>query len=125
MTASSKASGSAGASGMACGLCATKGKVPSVNGTVKVVDGVQVLEIGIKGETYNPNTFTAKAGMPIKVVFTGKADHCLAKPTFPKLKKSVNIGQSGSGTIDLGALTPGTYELTCGMGSHGGQLTVE
>ena len=110
---------------MACALCATKGKVPGVSGTVKVVDGVQVIEIGIKGEAYSPNTFTAKAGMPIKVVFSGKADGCLAKPTFPKLNKSVNIGQTGSGTMDLGVLTAGTYELTCGMGSHGGQITVE
>lgn len=110
---------------MACALCASKGNVPSVNGTVRVVDGVQVVEIGVKDNAYDPNTFTAKVGMPIKVVFAGEARNCLAKPTFPRLNKSVNIGDTGSGTIDLGALAAGTYELTCGMGSHGGQIIVQ
>jgi plastocyanin domain-containing protein len=122
---SSTAKGAMAASDMPCGPCATKGQTPVVNGTVKTVDGVQVVEIGIKDEAYTPNVFAAKAGAPIKVVFTGKASACLAKPTFPKLNKSTNLGATGSGTIDLGALTPGTYELTCGMGSHGGNLVVQ
>ena len=108
-----------------CALCASKGKVPSVKGAVKVVGGVQVIEIGIKDSAYSPNTFTAKAGVPIRVEVTGKASDCLAKPTFPKLNKSVDIGKTGSGTIELGVLSAGTYELTCGMGSHGGQIVVE
>jgi plastocyanin domain-containing protein len=125
MTASSQSSASADMADMGCGLCAAKGNVPTVSGTVKVVDGVQVAEIGIKDNVYTPNTFTAKSGMPIKVVFTGEASKCLAKPTFSKLNKSVSIAQSGSGTIELGTLAAGTYELTCGMGSHGGNIIVE
>jgi len=110
---------------MSCAPCATKGKVPAVNGTATVVDGVQVVEIGIKDEAYSPNMFTVKAGMPVKVVFAGAASDCLAKPKFPALKKSVDIGATGKGTIELGTLAAGTYELTCGMGSHGGSITVE
>jgi len=117
-------SSSAGMAQMDCGPCKGKGKVSTV-GTVKVVDGVQVVEIGIVGGTYAPNTFTAKAGMPIKVTVSGKATKCMAKPTFPALKKSVNIADTGTGTIDLGTLSAGTYELTCGMGSHGGNLIVQ
>jgi len=125
MSTSSNATGSMDMSDMDCALCANKGNVPSVKGTVKVANGVQVVEIGIKDKAYSPNTFMAKSGMPIKVVVTGKASDCLANPTFPKLNKSVDIEKTGSGTIELGSLTAGTYELTCGMGSHGGQITVE
>jgi len=120
----SSSTGSVGMAQMDCGPCKGKGKVSTV-GTVKVVDGVQVVEIGIVGGTYAPNTFTAKAGMPIKVTVSGKATKCMAKPTFPALKKSVNIADTGTGTIDLGTLSAGTYELTCGMGSHGGNLIVQ
>lgn len=125
MSASASASATMDKSDMDCAPCMSKGKVPAVSGTVKVVDGVQVLEIGIKDNAYSPNTFSAKSGMPIKVVFTGKASDCLAKPTFPKLNKSVDISTTGQGTMELGALQPGTYELTCGMHSHGGNLVVQ
>ena len=121
-----KASGGAmAASEMPCGQCANKGKVPTVSGAVKVVDGVQVVEVGMKDELYTPNTFAAKAGMPIKVVFTGKALACQSKPTFSTLKKSVDIKTTGTGTIDLGTLAAGTYEFDCAMGSYGGKIVVE
>jgi plastocyanin domain-containing protein len=60
----------------------------------------------------------------VRVVFTGKAKGCLAKPTFKALGKSGDVTQSGSASIDLGVLKPGTYTWTCAMGMNSGTITV-
>jgi plastocyanin len=108
-----------------CASCAGKGMAPMVEGTVTSENGSQIVAVGIKDGYYSPNTFTVKAGEPVKVVFTGKATGCLANPTFKSLNKTVNIEQTGAGTIDLGVLTPGTYEFSCKMGMTGGKITVQ
>jgi plastocyanin domain-containing protein len=98
---------------------------PMVDGAVKSENGVQVIAVGIKDGYYSPNTFAAKSGGPIKVVFTGKATDCLANPTFKSLNKTVNIEKTGTGTIDLGTLKVGTYEFGCSMGMTGGKIVVQ
>ena len=108
-----------------CAACGGKGMAPMVEGSVKTSNGAQVADVGIKNGYYSPNVFTAKAGVPTKVVFTGKATDCLASPTFKSLNKTVNIEKTGSGTIDLGALAPGTYEFGCSMGMVGGKIVVQ
>jgi plastocyanin domain-containing protein len=98
---------------------------PMVMGSVEASKGAQVAMVGIKDGYYSPNVFTAKAGTPIKVVFTGRAIKCLARPAFKTLGKSVNFEKSGTGTIDLGTLAPGTYEFGCKMGMVGGKIIVQ
>ena len=44
-----------------------------VPGETKMVDGIQVLDVGLVGGYYRPNRFTVQAGVPVKVVFTGWA----------------------------------------------------
>ncbi len=88
-------------------------------------NGVQVISIAVDGGYYVPNTVTASAGTPIKVVFTGKAKGCVAKPTFKSLGKSGDLTGTGKATIDLGTLAPGVYEFTCSMGMNTGTITVE
>jgi plastocyanin len=122
----SNASGVVGASGVQlCSECAGKGMPAKVTGSATVVDGVQVVDVQIVNGTYAPNVITAKAGVPIRVVFTGNAEKCLAKPTFKSLGKSGDVTGTGSATIDLGTLSPGTYEFTCSMGMNAGTITVE
>lgn len=105
-------------------LTCDKKKMPAKTvGAAVVANGVQVVNIAIEGGTYVPNTITVKAGMPVKVVFTGKAKGCLAKPTFKSLKMQVNLMSTASGTLDLGSLKPGTYKFTCGMGMNAGTIT--
>jgi len=108
-----------------CADCAGKGMAPMVDGTIETVDGVQVIKVGVKDGYYNPNQFVAKANVPIKVVFSGNAAGCLGKPGFKELGKKVDFIESGSETIELGALEAGTYEFMCGMGMTGGKVVVE
>jgi hypothetical protein len=129
------ASGMKPASGMAsktvdpnaqtCSDCAGKGMAPMVEGTAATSGGVQTMAIGVKDGYYNPNQFKAQSGMPIKVVFTGSAAGCLGNPTFKSLGKKADFTKTGSATIDLGTLAPGTYEFACGMGMTGGKIVVQ
>jgi plastocyanin domain-containing protein len=115
-----------GASGVqVCAECSGKGMPAKVEGAATVVDGVQVVDVAIVNGTYAPNVITARAGMPIRVVFTGKAEKCLAKPTFKSLGKNGDVTGTGRATIDLGSLAPGVYEFTCSMGMNAGTITVE
>jgi plastocyanin len=122
----SSAGGVVGASGVQlCAECAGKGMPAKVTGSATVVAGVQVVDVAIVNGTYAPNVITAKAGLPIRVVFAGKAEKCLARPTFKSLGKSGDVTGTGSAIIDLGTLAPGVYEFTCSMGMNAGTITVE
>lgn len=108
-----------------CFECGTKKMPMKVVGQPTVENGTQVVDIKITGGTYAPSSITVKAGMPVKVVFTGRAKGCLAKPTFASLGKKADLTTSGSATFDLGVLKPGTYKFTCGMGMNAGEIVVQ
>ena len=108
-----------------CIECDGKKMPAKVVGKAVVKDGVQVLDVGIVGGAYSPNVFTVKAGMPITVVFSGKATGCVAKPMFKSLGKKADLTTSGTATIDLGTLKPGVYKFTCAMGMNAGTITVQ
>jgi plastocyanin len=97
---------------------------PQTTGAPFVEDGVQVLKVGLAGGYYQPNNFTVQAGMPVTVVFTGNAEGCVAEPEFPDLGLKANLS-SGTATVALGQLKPGSYSFTCSMGVNEGTITVE
>jgi plastocyanin len=107
-----------------CGQCNKQGMPPRVAGTPAVENGVQVVSVGFVNGYYSPNRITVASGMPVRVVFTGKAKGCLAKPMFKSLDKKADVTTTGSATIDLGTLRPGTYTFTCAMGMNAGTITV-
>jgi plastocyanin domain-containing protein len=96
-----------------------------VEGATTMANGTQVIAIGVKDGYYNPNQFKAAAGSPIRVTFSGKTKGCLGMPEFKSLGKKGDFNTSGSATIELGTLPPGTYEFTCGMGMTGGKIVVQ
>ncbi len=100
------------------------GPDPTVNGTAEVVDGVQLVRVGVEGGYYVPNEFTVQADLPVTVVFSGPAEGCLAEPEFPDLGVKGDFS-GGSVTLELGVLAPGSYPFTCSMGVNEGHITVE
>jgi len=42
-----------------------------------------------------------------------------------RITQKADFTQTGEATMDLGTLSPGTYDLTCGMDSAGGSLVVQ
>ena len=95
-----------------------------MTGTAEVVDGVQIVRVGVEGGYYTPNEFTVRADLPVRVVFSGAATGCLAEPEFPDLGVKGDFS-SGSATLELGTLAPGSYPFTCSMGVNEGHVTVE
>jgi hypothetical protein len=108
-----------------CGVCGGKGMPKTIVGIAAVKNGIQVISIAIQGGYYVPNHITAKSGMPIQVVFSGKAKGCIAKPMFKSLGKSGNLTSTGTATLDLGTLKPGAYAFSCAMGMGDGLVTVQ
>jgi plastocyanin len=122
---SAVATGSSDPDAQGCAECGGHGTPKETTGAAVLENGVQVISIAVDGGYYVPNTVTASAGTPIKVVFTGKAKGCVAKPTFKSLGKSGDLTGAGTATIDLGTLAPGVHEFTCAMGMNTGTITVE
>ncbi len=91
-----------------------------------MVDGVQVLNVGLVEGYYRPNRFTVQAGVPVKVVFTGwvQDQDCLGQPEFPELGLKGDMS-SGQVVFPLGELERGTYTFTCSMGVNEGRITAE
>lgn len=106
-----------------CAECGGKGMAPKVVGRAVEKSGVQVVNVELIDGYYSPNSFTVKADTPVRVVFTGKATGCLAKPMFSSLGKKADLTATGSATIDLGTLKPGVYKFTCAMGMNVGTIT--
>jgi hypothetical protein len=116
-------SGTSAATVQTCAECGGKGAAPKVDGAAKMENGVQTIEIRVANGYYAPNTISAKAGVPTKVVFIGSVKGCLAKPMFASLGKKADFS-SGSASLDLGSLPAGTYRFTCGMGRNAGTITL-
>jgi len=116
---------STGAKPQICASCwGDGGPDPTVNGRAQVENGVQMVRVGLDGGYYVPNEFTVKAGMPVTVVFSGSAEGCLAAPELPELGLKGDLS-TGTATVELGTLSPGTYAFTCSMGVNEGHITVQ
>jgi plastocyanin domain-containing protein len=125
MEASSQGTAGGGMAGdMTCAMC-NKGAPSPVKGTATMENGVQVVNIMLKDGYYSPNEITIKAGMPAKLVFAGESKDCSGKPKIAELDKQADFTQTGEATMDLGTVKAGTYKITCGMDSAGGNLVVE
>jgi hypothetical protein len=107
----------------ACPSCPST-STAGVEGTVIMLDGVQCLEVVAKGESYSPTLFNVKAGVPVRVNFSGKAIGCFKQPTFKSLGKKLDIS-SGFGTIELGPLEPGSYEWASSLGVGPGTIVAK
>ena len=97
---------------------------PPFSGETVMLDGVQVLNVGLVEGYYRPNRFTVQAGVPVKVVFTGWAQDCLGQPEFPELGLKGDLS-NGQAVFPLGELEPGAYTFTCSMGVNEGVITAE
>lgn len=90
--------------------------------TVHATDS-QLVEIRIKGDTYQPSVVEVPAGRPLALSFLRlDANPCAEKVMFASLGISTDLPLGKPQIIDLGTLQPGTYEFTCQMGMYRGKL---
>jgi hypothetical protein len=107
-----------------CPNCPSAAGTQVVPGKVVLRSGVQVLEVHVVGETYTPNYFTVEAGVPVTVTFTGTARGCMKTPTFASLGKTGDVS-TGSGSVELGPLKPGTYGWASSLGIAPGTIVAK
>ncbi len=82
----------------------------------------QELQVGT-GERLNPSLMSAKAGVPLKIVFAEGASH-LVTIAIPELGIQENLSNGGA-TLEIADPKAGTYNLVCAEGFTDGTLLVE
>ena len=91
---------------------------------VRVVDGVQVIRMRLGvNPAYKPSdTYTVKAGMPVRMEIEGIGTGCRGVLTIPKARVSVPLNKS----LNVLVFTPkkaGGYVFSCSMGMFPGLIT--
>jgi hypothetical protein len=133
--ASGTGAAAAGAGGNCCGgtaaagssagsgCCGSGGSQTAVKGATKVAGGVQKVTIDLTTGSYSPNEITAKAGVPLELVFKGPASGCNGSVQSQDLGFQQDV--SNGGTIKVGALKPGTYSFACSMNMYTAKISVK
>lgn len=85
---------------------------------VRIVDGVQIVEIDAKGG-YFPRRSVAQAGIPTILRFNTKGTFdCSLAVRIPSMDISKTLAQSGSTDIDIGVHESSVFKGTCSMGMY-------
>ena len=96
----------------------------TIDPNVKFVDGIQVVNMTQLATGYSPNTFTIKAGVPVKwVVNSVDSNSCAASLYSQKLniRKFLNLGEN---IIEFTPTEVGTIPFSCSMGMYRGSFNV-
>ncbi len=88
-------------------------------------NGAQVLRIDAQSDGYAPDTISARAGVPTKLVIkTQDTRSCILYTVLPSLGLQTALPPTGETEIDLGRLQPGTIPISCSMGMYSGTIVV-
>ena len=88
-------------------------------------DGTQRIVIEAHDTGFSPASVTATAGVPTEVTFrTDNTRGCTRFVVSEALGLEKSLPETGDTRIDVGALDPGTYRYTCGMGMYFGSIKV-
>lgn len=98
---------------------------PRKAGTVRVEDGVQRVDVTVRGG-YSPNLIKVRQGTPVELVFDRQeAGECTSRVVFPDLRVGAGLPAHTRTTVRLSPERPGTYGFACGMNMIHGTLVVE
>ncbi|WP_327432909.1 sulfite exporter TauE/SafE family protein [Streptomyces sp. NBC_01236] len=93
------------------------------DGPVRIdASGQQVITLTVT-DFYVPTKFTAKAGVPTKLVLRGKdSGGCARAFTIPELGVQEIVKRDGDTPVDLGTRKTGTLRFSCAMGMQTGTI---
>lgn len=91
--------------------------------TVDPTGSKQTATVDTSSGTFDPGTVVLQAGLPAEIAF-GQAAGCLTEVVFSSLGVTQSL-TSGSTTVALPALEPGTYAFACAMGHQTGSVVVQ
>jgi sulfite exporter TauE/SafE/copper chaperone CopZ len=120
--------GTCGSSGGGCGCgSAAKPVVERTGPAPAVVSGEQLLNTTYTAaQDISPNTFTAKAGVPVKLVVDVRDDGvgCMGSIMVSGQTSPVYLEKGKKLELTFTPKTPGEYLITCAMGIPRGKITV-
>lgn len=91
---------------------------------ILVKNGVQVATMTANNKGYSPNSFTVKAGVPVKWVINGEAIYgCQGVLVSPKIAVNKTLAQ-GQNVIEFTPKEKGVIPFSCTMGMYTGQFVV-
>lgn len=89
--------------------------------------GVQVIEITVGEQGYQPQRIALQAGVPARLIFTRTVDSACAEevqvPAFGVGKTSLPLGEARA--VEFTPAEAGEFEFVCGMDMMRGTLVVE
>jgi len=88
-------------------------------------NGLQEVNILARSNGYSPDTFTVKAGMPVKLtVHTKDTFSCASTFLFRPFNIALQLGPNDSQSTTFTPTQPGKYQFTCAMGMYKGVMEV-
>ncbi|MDP2183583.1 MAG: cupredoxin domain-containing protein [Actinomycetota bacterium] len=109
--------------GAACACCGGGGPSEPIEGSAAVEGDVQRISVDVSQGYYDPNTIKLVADIPAEITFS-QSSGCTGEVLSKDLGFYEDLN-SGSKTINLPALTAGTYSFSCGMEMVFGTIVVE
>ena len=93
------------------------------DGTAKLEGAIQRISVDLSTGTYIPSVITAKAGVPLEIVF-GQGSGCLSSVLVPDFGIDQDLTQGGA-VVKLPAMKAGEYQFSCGMEMVFGKIVVQ
>jgi sulfite exporter TauE/SafE len=98
---------------------------PASTQFAKGADGVVEIPLAIVDTQYVPSTVVVPANTPVRLVVDRKEDlACSDQLVITAANVKVDLKPNAVTSVDLPAMAPGTYRMTCGMGMMSGSLVV-
>ncbi len=92
---------------------------------VKVVNGMQSVDLTVTTNGYTPNRITVKSGEPVKLNLKASGAYsCASAFRIPSLGISKNLQPNGSASVEFTPKKPGKIAFTCSMGMYNGVIEV-
>ncbi len=98
---------------------------PATAESVSTSDGRQEVVLTARTGSYSPANIKVRAGVPTTlIVRSDGATGCVRSFIIPSMNKQWVLPETGDTAIDLGVLSPGELDYSCGMGMYTGRLTI-
>ena len=99
--------------------------VASADSNVKLVGGVQTVDIAVFPTSYKPNYIQVKAGVPVRLNLTVSGGlGCTSFFRIPKLGITKKLAQAGTEIVEFTLQSPERLTFTCSMGMYSGVIEV-
>jgi len=99
-------------------------KIVSVDPNVRIIDGVQVVNMEENNRGDTPNSFTIINGVPVKWVIDAKAPYSCASALVVKSLKIRKMLVAGENIVEFIPPVAGQIKFSCSMGMYTGYFNV-